>query len=158
MKLGEIDAYDRALIRVLADNGRLTQLQLAEHVPLSPTAIARRMRALEDAKIISGYSARINLEALGYQMTAIVRVGLVNQSETQLSAFEQAVASIPAIASCYLTSGEDDYVMTLVTRDLADYERIHKQQLSRLPGIARLTSSFALRGVLLNPLSSLVCG
>jgi len=150
MKSKDIDALDRALLGVLARHGRLTQLQLAEYVPLSPTAIARRMRAMEEAGIIAGYAATVDLEALGYQMTAIVRVSLVNQSESQLSAFERAVADIPAVTSCCLMSGEDDYVMTVIARDLADYERIHKLQLSTLPGIARLTSSFVLRSVLSN--------
>lgn len=156
MKHNVIDALDRAIIRALSKNGRLTQLQLAEHVPLSPTAIARRMRALEESGIITGYTARISNSALGYQLTAIVRVALRNQSEDLLSAFEGAVAAIPAISSCYLMSGEDDYILTVVARDLADYERIHKEQLSRLPGLARLTSSFALRGVLDNPLADLI--
>jgi len=155
MKPKEIDAFDRAIIKALAQNGRLTQLHLADFVPLSPTAIARRIRALEEAGIISGYSARINRHALGYDMTAFVRIGLKNQSEELLTAFEQAVAAIPSIVNCYLVSGEDDYLLTVVARDLADYEQLHKQQLSRLPGLAKLNSNFALRGVLDNPFAAL---
>jgi len=157
MKGNVIDAIDRALIRTLTVNGRLTQLQLAEIVPLSPTAIARRMRALEDAKIISGYAAQVDIRALGYQVTAVVRVALTSQGDAQQSAFEAAVASIGAITSCYLMSGEDDYVLTVAARDIADYERIHKEQLSKLPGLARMTSSFTLRRVLHNPLANAVC-
>lgn len=135
--------------RHVDEHGR--PLHLLQHLPRDKL---RRTGAGDE----NGSAARINLEALGYQLTAIVRVSLVNQSEAQLSAFERAVAAIPAIASCYLTSGEDDYVMTVVAQDLADYERLHKQQLSRLPGIARLTSSFALRSILHNPLADLVRG
>lgn len=157
MKGNVLDAIDRALMRALTRNGRLTQLQLAEIIPLSPTAIARRMRALEEARIIGGYAAQVDISALGYQTTAIVRVALVNQSEAQQNAFESAVAGIEAVTSCYLMAGEDDYMLTVVARDIVDYERIHKQQLSKLPGLARMTSSFTLRRILDNPLADAVC-
>jgi Lrp/AsnC family leucine-responsive transcriptional regulator len=147
MKARELDALDRAIIRALLANGRLSQIQLAEHVPLSPTAIARRIRSLEKDGIIEGYVARINREALGFNIKVIVRISLRNQAEELLNAFETAVAKAPAIMSCDLMSGEDDYLLTVVARDLADYERIHKEQLSRLPGVSRLNSSFALRNV-----------
>jgi DNA-binding Lrp family transcriptional regulator len=147
MKRRELDALDRAILRALLENGRLTQVELAEIVPLSPTAIARRMRSLEEDGVITGYAARIDREVLGLNIKVIVRVSLRNQNEELLSAFEKAVAASPSIVSCYLMSGEDDYVLTVLAKDLADYERVHKEQLSRLPGIARLTSSFAMREV-----------
>jgi Lrp/AsnC family transcriptional regulator, leucine-responsive regulatory protein len=152
MKLREIDALDRAIIRALLENGRLSQVQLAEQVPLSPTAIARRIRALEDDGVIAGYEARINGEALGFSMTVIVRISLKNQSEELLNAFEKAVAAVPSVVSCYLMSGDDDYMLTVIARDLAEYERVLKEQLARLPGIARLNSSFVLRKVSDKPL------
>jgi Lrp/AsnC family transcriptional regulator, leucine-responsive regulatory protein len=152
MKLREIDALDRAIIRALLENGRLSQVQLAEQVPLSPTAIARRIRALEDDGVIAGYEARINGEALGFSMTVIVRISLKNQSEELLNAFEKAVAAVPSVVSCYLMSGDDDYMLTGIARDLAEYERVLKEQLARLPGIARLNSSFVLRKVSDKPL------
>jgi DNA-binding Lrp family transcriptional regulator len=77
----------------------------------------------------------------------IVHVGLNSQNEDVLKAFEQAAAAAPSVVSCHLMSGEDDYLVTVMARDLADFERIHKEQLSRLPGVARLKSSFALRHV-----------
>jgi DNA-binding Lrp family transcriptional regulator len=152
MKLRDIDALDRAIIRALLENGRLSQVQLAEQVPLSPTAIARRIRALEDDGVIAGYEARINGEALGFSMTVIVRISLKNQSEELLNAFEKAVAAVPSVVSCYLMSGDDDYMLTVIARDLAEYERVLKEQLARLPGIARLNSSFVLRKVSDKPL------
>lgn len=144
----ELDALDRAILRALLINGRLSQVQLAEQVPLSPTAIARRIRALEDSGVIEGYAARIGHEALGFQLRAHVHVTLHNQSEALFSAFEAAVAAAPVIVSCDLMSGEDDYLLTVLARDLADYERVHKELLSRLPGVARLNSSFAMRSVI----------
>ncbi len=147
MKEIAIDALDRAILGALLEDGRLSQVELAERIPLSATAIARRIRALEERGIIQGYQARISRQALGLTMTVIVQIGLKSQNEDLLKAFEEAVASAPSVVSCHLMSGEDDYLVTVMARDLADFERIHKEQLSRLPGVARLKSSFALRDV-----------
>jgi DNA-binding Lrp family transcriptional regulator len=147
-----LDALDRSILAALQDDGRLSQVELAERVPLSPTAIARRIRALEEAGVIEGYQARISREALGLTMTVMVSISLKSQSEDRLAAFEKAVTAAPSIVSCHLMSGEDDYVLTVLARDLADFERIHKEELSRLPGVARLKSSFALREVKNRPL------
>jgi Lrp/AsnC family leucine-responsive transcriptional regulator len=81
-----------------------------------------------------------------------VHVGLNSQNEDVLKAFEAAVGRAPSVVSCYLMSGEDDYLITVMARDLSDFERIHKEQLSRLPGVARLKSSFVLRDVTSKPL------
>jgi Lrp/AsnC family leucine-responsive transcriptional regulator len=148
----ELDALDRAILGALLEDGRLSQVELAERVPLSPTAIARRIRALEEKGVIEGYQARINRQALGLGMTVIVHIGLTSQNEDLLKAFEEAVAKAPSVVSCHLMSGEDDYLLGVMARDLADYERIHKEQLSRLPGVARLKSSFVLRDVTDRPL------
>jgi len=148
MTCKHLDALDRAILRALLRNGRLSHVEMAEEVPLSPTAIARRMRALEDAGVIDGYAVRIGHKALGFEIRAFVHVRLQNQSEALLSAFEAAVVQSPAIVSCDLMSGEDDYLLTVLARDLADYELVHKTMLSRLPGVARLQSSFAMRKVI----------
>jgi Lrp/AsnC family transcriptional regulator, leucine-responsive regulatory protein len=147
-----LDALDRSILAALQDDGRLSQVDLAERVPLSPTAVARRIRALEEAGVIEGYQARISREALGLTMTVMVSISLKSQSEDRLAAFERAVTAASSIVSCHLMSGEDDYVLTVLARDLADFERIHKEELSRLPGVARLKSSFALREVKNRPL------
>ncbi len=154
MKPMTLDTLDRAILAALTQDGRLSQVQLAERVPLSPTAVARRIRALEEAGVIEGYQARISRQALGLTMTVLVQIALKSQSEELLAQFEKAVVAAPSIVSCYLMSGEDDYLLTVLARDLADYERIHKEELSRLPGVARLKSSFALREVKLRPLPS----
>jgi Lrp/AsnC family leucine-responsive transcriptional regulator len=152
MKEIELDALDRAILGALLEDGRLSQVELAERIPLSATAIARRIRALEEKGVIQGYQACINRQALGLGMTVIVHIGLTSQNEDLLEAFEKAVASAPSVVSCHLMSGEDDYLVTVRARDLADYERIHKEQLARLPGVARLKSSFVLRDVADKPL------
>lgn len=142
-----LDTLDIAILAALSENGRLTQVELAERVPLSPTAIARRIRALEDAGVIEGYQARVSRSALGLNMTVLVQISLKSQSEELLAEFERAVNAASSVVACHLMSGEDDYILTVLARDLADYERIHRQELSRLPGVARLRSSFALREV-----------
>jgi len=152
MKEIAINTLDRAILGALLEDGRLSQVELSERIPLSATAIARRIRALEEKGVIEGYQARINRQALGLGMTVIVHIGLTSQNEDLLEAFEKAVASAPSVVSCHLMSGEDDYLLTVMARDLADYERIHKEQLARLPGVARLKSSFALREVANRPL------
>lgn len=147
----DIDALDRAILAALLEDGRLSQVELAERIPLSPTAIARRIRALETAGIIAGYEVRIDRQAIGLAMTIVISISLQSQSEDRLEAFEAAVAAAPSIVSCQLMSGEDDYLLTVLARDLADFERIHKQELARLPGVARLKSSFVLREVKARP-------
>lgn len=142
-----LDALDRAILNCLASDGRLSQVELSERVPLSPTAIARRIKALEEAGVIEGYQARISRRALGLSMTVVLHISLKSQNEELLAAFEQAIAAAPSVVSCHLMSGEDDYIVTVLARDMGDFEHIHKTQLSRLPGVARLKSSFALREV-----------
>jgi DNA-binding Lrp family transcriptional regulator len=147
-----LDALDKAILAALLDDGRQSQVDLAERVPLSPTAIARRIRALEQAGIIAGYQAKIDRKTLGLTMMAVVQISLESQSQELLDAFEKAASAAPSIVSCYMMSGQDDYLITVLARDLADFERIHKEQLSRLPGVARLHSSFVLREVASRPL------
>lgn len=142
-----LDALDRAILASLVEDGRQSQVDLAERVPLSPTAIARRIRALEEAGVIEGYHAKLSRRALGLEMTVIVQISLRTQSQDNLDAFEAAVADAPSVVSCHLMSGDEDYILTVLARDLSDYERIHRAELSRLPGVARLRSSFALREV-----------
>lgn len=142
-----LDALDKAILTALAEDGRQSQVDLAERVPLSPTAIARRIRALEEAGVIEGYHAKINRKALGLEMMAIVQIGLKSQNQELLDAFEAAAIAAPSVVACHLMSGEDDYILTVLARDLSDYERIHRAELSRLPGVARLRSSFVLREV-----------
>ena len=102
MKTKELNALDRAILAALLEDGRLSQVQLAQRVPLSPTAIARRIRALEDAQVIEGYQARINRRALGLNMTAVVQISLKSQNEELLAAFEKAVAAAPPVVACHL--------------------------------------------------------
>ncbi len=142
-----LDRIDHRIIAALQEDGRLANVQLAEHVGLSPSACLRRVQILEAKGIITGYAAVIDAAAFGRSSHIIVSITLDRQSEDHLSAFEEAIASCPDVMECYLMAGEADYILRLLARDAADYERIHKEHLSRLPGVARIQSSFALRQV-----------
>jgi Lrp/AsnC family transcriptional regulator, leucine-responsive regulatory protein len=143
----ELDRIDRAILRELCEDGRISHAELSERVGLSSTACARRIAALEQTGFLRGYQAVVDLGRLGLSTTVIVRVALDSQSEEALDAFENAVAGSPSVLRCFLMSGSDDYLLTVLARDLEDFERIHRTELSRLPHIARIQSSFALREV-----------
>jgi DNA-binding Lrp family transcriptional regulator len=134
-------------LRELLADARISHVELAEKVGLSATACARRIRQLEQSKVIKAYRVDLDAAALGYITTVIVQITLERQSEDFLTDFEAAVARCPDVISCHLMSGSDDYLLQVVARDIEDFERIHKQHLSRLPGVARINSSFAIRRV-----------
>jgi len=142
-----MDRNDRKILRRLVEHGRSTQFELAEAAALSPSAAARRQRALEDSGIISGYSADLNLRELGYSATVFISITLDSQSDEALSAFEDAAAACPSVLRCHLMSGRDDYLITVAARSIEDYERIHRQEIATLPRVARIETAFALREV-----------
>jgi DNA-binding Lrp family transcriptional regulator len=143
----ELDRIDLRILSELLADARASQIELAEKVGLSPTACARRIRQLEESGIIRGYRADLEPTALGLVTTVVVTITLEKQSEDYLAAFEAAIARCPDVVSCHLMSGSDDYHLQVIARDIADFERIHKQHLSRMPGVARIHSSFAMREV-----------
>ena len=143
----ELDAIDRKMLRILQADGRMTNAELARHVNLSESACLRRLRALEEAKVIGRYAAVINERAVGLPISVFVTVTLDSQSEGALTAFEAAVAAVPEVMECYLMTGGSDYLLRLVVRDVDDLERIHSRELTRLPGVNRVSSSVAMRAV-----------
>ncbi len=157
----DLDRIDLALLRALLANARATQVELGERIGLSPTACARRIAALEASGVITGYHAALDLRALGFEVTLLVTITLDRQREDYLAAFEAAVGACPNVTACFLLSGGSDYLLQVMARDIPDFERIHKEQISRLPGVARIQTSFAIREVIrrdvpLEPLPVLV--
>ncbi len=142
-----IDATDRILLATLQRDGRITNSALAEAVHLSPSACLRRVKRLEEQGIIAGYVALLEREAVGSGTTVFVEISLTGQQEELLDAFEAAVAAVPQVMSCHLMAGNADYLLKVVVADVADYERIHRNYVARLPGVAQVRSSFALRAV-----------
>lgn len=143
----KLDAIDYSILRNLQTDGRLSNSDLAERVHLSPSACLRRVRLLEEAGIIESYAMLINQAAIGKPSNIYVEVSLNSQSEKNLDEFERAVADCPEIMECYLMAGNFDYLLKIVASDASDYERIHKEHLSRLPNVLRILSNFALRTV-----------
>ena len=141
------DAKDRQILTLLQAHGRLSNADLAEQVGLSASACHRRVKALEASGIIAGYVALLDEAALGRTSSVFVQVTLSNQRTENLSHFEDAVARCPEIMECYLTTGEADYLLRVLVHDAADYERIHHEVLTRLPGVTRVVSNFAIRRV-----------
>lgn len=144
----QLDRIDRAILRELARNARISHADLSQCVGLSPTACARRQRALEEAGIIAGYQAVLGLEQLGFSTTVIVHITLDSQAEDALDAFEKELVASPSVLRCFLMSGSDDYIVAVNARSIADFERIHRTELACLPHVARVQSSFALREVI----------
>ena len=142
-----LDKIDATILSELTENARVSQVELAARVGLSATAVARRQRALEEAGLIRGYQAVLDLGRFGLGTTVVVRITLESQSDEALKAFEAGVLDCPSVVRCFLMSGSDDYVVIVLARDIEDFERIHRTELSRLPRVARLESSFALREV-----------
>ncbi len=143
----ECDRTDRQILRLLQSDGRMSNTDVAERVHLSPSACLRRIKRLEEEGLIEGYRMLLSQQAIGKPTNVFVEITLKNQNEEMLDAFERAVIQCPDIMECYLMAGDADYVVRVIATDVADYERIHRTYLSRLPGVARLRSSFALRTV-----------
>ncbi|MGH6711784.1 MAG: Lrp/AsnC family transcriptional regulator [Bradyrhizobium sp.] len=143
----ELDRIDTTILAELSANARVSMVDLATRVGLSSTAIARRQRALEESGFIRGYQAVLDLGHFGLRTTVLVRIALESQSDEALKSFEAGVLNCPSVIRCFLMSGSDDYVAIVLARDIEDFERIHRAELSRLPRVARIQSSFALRDV-----------
>ena len=133
--------------RLLQQEARITNTALAAKVNLSESACLRRVRALEESGLIEGYTALIDQQKAGFPVNVFVSITLDRQSQADLDAFESAVRRVPEVMECYLMTGEHDYLLRVVVADMADFERVHNQHLTRLPSVARVHSSFAVRTV-----------
>ena len=142
-----LDRIDRAILHELQLDGRVSNVKLAERVNLSESACLRRVKRLEDAGVIEGYIMLINQTAVGLPSNVFVEITLNRQQREDLDAFEARVLQVPEVLECYLMSGDYDYLLRVAAADPGDYERIHHEQLTSLPGVARVRSSFALRKV-----------
>jgi DNA-binding Lrp family transcriptional regulator len=143
-----LDELDEAILHYLEGHGRATNYEVGEAVGLSASAASRRIQALEASGAIRGYRAQIDDRLLGKRMTVFIRVTLERQSAPVLSAFETAVRRSKNVVSCHLMAGQYDYMLLVRVAGIDDYGRLHQNELSRLPGVTRLETSFALRDVL----------
>ena len=146
MPTHDTDKIDRAILRVLQKDGRLSNVQLADQVGLSESACLRRVRLLEQSGIIDRYVMLINQAAIGKPGNVFVWLTLEGQQKEKLQQFEKAVVAVPEVMECYLMSGDFDYLLRVIIKDNLDYMRVH-DKLTGLPGVLRVQSSFALRTV-----------
>lgn len=145
--MDHLDATDRRILCVLQREGRISNADLAQRVNLSASACHRRVQRLEEAGVIAGYVALLDPRSLGRTTTVFVEITLSGQGDATLDAFEKAVRVIPDVLECHLMAGSADYLLKVVAADTDDFARIHRQHLARLPGVAQMQSSFALRVV-----------
>ncbi len=142
-----LDRYDRLILKELQKDGRISNVQLAATVNLSESACLRRVRALESEGLIDRYVALLSQKAVGLTGTVFVHIALRREEQSELAAFEEAVRDLPEVMECYLMTGEFDYLLRVVVSDMADFERLHNEGLTRLPGVSRVNSSVAIRTV-----------
>jgi Lrp/AsnC family leucine-responsive transcriptional regulator len=142
-----LDERDRAILRLLQTDGRLTNVELADRVALSPSACLRRVKLLEERGLIDRYVMLLDPKATGLPGVAFVLVTLDQQGRASLDAFEQAVQRHPEVSECCLLAGAADYMVRVVYADAADFERIHTEILTQLPGVVRVQSTLSLRTV-----------
>jgi DNA-binding Lrp family transcriptional regulator len=143
-----LDAADRRLIAALRADGRMPNARLAEAVGLSQSACLRRLRLLEAAGVIRGYTALIAEAEPTRRATFFAEILLDRQTDDYFARFEAEIKRCPDVLECYLMTGDYDYMVRVEAADPADYERVHRDQLARLPGVARIRTSFAIRRVI----------
>lgn len=141
-----LDALDRKILTALQQDGRLSNVQLADHVGLSESACLRRVKILEQSGIIDRYVMLINQAAIDKPGTVFVRVTLEGQQQEKLQRFEAEIGKVKDVLECYLMSGDSDYLLRVIVRNNEDYMRIHNR-LTSLPGVLRVQSSFALKTI-----------
>ncbi len=143
----QLDAIDRRILEHLQDNARISNVDLAARVGISASPCWRRVRELEESGVISDYVTLIDAASVGLMVSVFVNVSLEKQVERQLEVFQNAIRERPEVMECYLMTGEADFLLRVVVPDLMAYERFLMDHLTRVPGIASIKSSFALKQV-----------
>lgn len=143
-----MDRIDRMILSSLQDNARMSNIELAQEVGLSPSACLRRVSLLEKSGVIQGYHANLSLEELGHSVLVLVHITLHGQSAEMMAEFEKAVQNIPQVLACFLVAGENDYLLRIAAQSVNDFGRIHTEYLSALPHVLRMESNFVMRTVM----------
>ncbi len=145
-----MDKVDRKILSELQKDGRLSLTELGERIGLSLSPCHRRVRALEEAGVISDYRATINPAAVGLKFSAIVFVTLRSTDRNSVLAFEEAVPSVPEVIQAQRLFGDPDFMLHVITTDLAAFQRLYDESLSTLPSVKRLTSTLVMKNIVLN--------
>jgi len=139
------DRIDRQIMGLLQDDGRMTNVDLAERVGLTAPPCLRRVRALEEQGVIQGYHAALDPASMGYTITVFAMVSLKSQAEADLTAFEQHVATIPEVRECHMLNGEIDFILKIVATDLRSFQELLTTQLTPAPNVSHVKTSLTIR-------------
>jgi len=145
MRQTRLDRIDRDILRHLQDDGRMTNVELAQRVGISAPPCLRRVRALEQAGYIRGYHANLAAEPLGFAVTVFAQVGLASQAESDLQAFERLVAGWPEVREAHMLAGETDFLLKIVATDWDSYQRFLSAKLTSAPNVSHVKSALMLR-------------
>ena len=145
----KLDRYDRQMLEILQEDGRISNQDLADRIGLSPSPCLRRLRALEDAGIVTGYRALLNAKALGYSLMALVYIAMDKHTPERFEHFEREIMQIPEVLECLLITGQDaDYQLKVVVRDMDAFQELLLNRITRIQGVTGVHSSFVLRKVI----------
>ena len=144
----KLDRYDRQMLQILQEDGRISNQDLADRIGLSPSPCLRRLRALEDAGIVTGYRALLNAKALGYSLMALVYIAMDKHTPERFEHFEREIMQIPEVLECLLITGQDaDYQIKVIVKDMDAYQELLLNRINRVQGVTGVHSSFVLRKV-----------
>ena len=145
----EIDRFDRQILQVLQQEGRISNQELADRIGLSPSPCLRRVRALEEAGIVTGYRALLDAKALGYTLMALIYISMDKHTPERFEHFEQEIRQLPEVLECLLVTGQDaDYQIKVVVRDMDAFQELLLNRITRIQGVTGVHSSFVLRRVI----------
>ena len=143
----KLDDFDFAILSKLQDNGRATNVEIADAVHLSPSPCLRRIRYLEEEGVIRGYRADLDRAKVGLGLTVFVEMKVGGHNKDSATRFQEALAEVPEVISCYMISGSADFLAEVVVEDLPAYERVLTDKLLTLPFVVDIRSNFAIRTV-----------
>jgi Lrp/AsnC family leucine-responsive transcriptional regulator len=147
-KIMEIDRFDRQILEVLQQDGRISNQELADRIGLSPSPCLRRVRALEEAGLITGYRALVDAKALGLSLMALIHISMDQHTPERFSHFEAEIADIPEVMECLLITGQAaDYQLKVMVKDMDGYQDLLLNRITRIKGVTGVHSSFVLRRV-----------
>ena len=141
----KLDETDLEILQALQEDGRITNVDLAKRVGISPPPCLRRVRALEEGGYIQGYHADLNAEQLGYGITVFAMVGLHSQAEADLKAFEERMRSLPPVRECYMLNGEIDFILKIVAPDLGTFQKFLTSEITPAPNVASVKTALTIR-------------
>jgi DNA-binding Lrp family transcriptional regulator len=143
--MASLDRIDRRLLAELQDEGRVTNVELAQRVGLTAPPCLRRVRALEDEGVIRGYHAELDAAKLGYTTTVFALVSLKSQAESALRQFEEHVGALPEVRECHMLNGEIDFILKIVSKDLQSFQEFLTSRLTPAPNVASVKTSLTIR-------------